>query len=161
MEAGKESIIDSILDNYFSRNKIDAQVFFSQNKEPELQSIWERSHQQMFYDKILHTQLTECDEMPKVPLICDSAILRVQDRVRELEAELEIQAKRIRDLEQQNASYRDTISELQKENMELRTRNKNGSPPKLVTFDEEEDGSDKKANIIMVQSYMPDSGRKI
>lgn len=35
------------------------------------------------------------------------------------------------------------------------------SSPALVTFDDDDEGSDKKSNFIMVQSYMPEGNRKL
>lgn len=94
--------------------------------------------------------------MPKVPLVCDSEVIKTQDMIKMLEEELEGKNKRIKELEMQNSTYQATILALQRENKEL--REKGSSPPNLVMFDEEDEEveSPSKNKITMVQSYLPE-----
>lgn len=112
-EANREYIVNSVLDSYLTRNKIDPSGFFHGPDREELMRIWELWHPRIFFDKLLTTQNTEPDELPKVPLVCDSLVLKKEERINELEAEVEQQAIRIRELERLAESYRETISELQ------------------------------------------------
>ena len=88
-ETNREYTVNSVLDSYLTRNKIDPISFFREAQREELLRVWELWHPRTFFEKLLTTQNTECDELQKitkVPLVCDSLVLKKEERISQLEA---------------------------------------------------------------------------